>query len=194
MKIGLSYDQGSPEYRLYTGALMAATGHDRANIDVQPFWLAGPDRALDTTALQTIDALLLTGGADVRANPLWPGQARMGSPPPDPARDESEWTILTAAFALSPSDSRNLSRDAALLNVFRGGTLVPHLPTVADHQLNDDARHKIVKSMVDRRPCAAHRNPRRRARLAPRIIQAVAESRPRAPGLGDAPRRHDRGD
>ncbi|HVA34185.1 MAG TPA: gamma-glutamyl-gamma-aminobutyrate hydrolase family protein, partial [Candidatus Baltobacteraceae bacterium] len=91
MKIGLSYDPGSPKYRLYTGALMAAA--EQSNIDVQPFWLAGADQALNTTALQTIDALLLTGGADVE--PARYGQAGAnGISHTDPSRDAVEWTVL----------------------------------------------------------------------------------------------------
>lgn len=139
VKIGLSYDQGTPKFRLYTGALMAAA--EESNIDVQPFWLAGADRPLDTVALQTIDALVVTGGVDI-------SPARYGKPgangvsETDPRRDEAEWTVLTAAFARR-LPILAICRGMQLLNIFRGGTLVADLPTAAAHQLDDGERHPI---------------------------------------------------
>ncbi|HUA08523.1 MAG TPA: gamma-glutamyl-gamma-aminobutyrate hydrolase family protein [Candidatus Acidoferrales bacterium] len=140
MKIGLSFDQGSPKYRLYAGALMAAS--EAANIDVQPFWLAGADREVDSVALETIDGLVLTGGADVEP-------ARYGFRDEDgvcatySGRDSIEWTILDAAFARR-LPILAICRGMQLLNVYLGGTLVPDLPDAAAHQLSDDRRHRIV--------------------------------------------------
>ena len=139
VKIGLSYDKGTPKYRLYTGALMAAA--ETSNIDVQPFWLAGVERPFDETALLTVDALLITGGADIEP-------ARYGRPEADevcstfPGRDEAEWKILTAAFARR-LPILAICRGMQLVNVFRGGTLIPDLTTAAAHLLEDDARHPI---------------------------------------------------
>jgi putative glutamine amidotransferase len=140
VKIGLSYDQGTPEYRLYTGALMAAA--EESNIDVQTFWIAGADRPFNETGLLTVDAMVLTGGADV-------DPARYGKPEARalattyPGRDEAEWTILTAAFARR-LPILAICRGMQLFNVYRGGTLIPDIPNLATHMLPDDARHPIA--------------------------------------------------
>ena len=140
VKIGLSYDEGDPKYRLYTGALMAAA--EASGIDVSPFWLAGPDKPIDETALLTVDALVLTGGADV-------DPARYGRPDADalcktfPGRDEVEWEILTAAFARR-LPILAICRGMQLLNVFRGGTLIPDLPNRDAHRLPEGARHTVI--------------------------------------------------
>ena len=139
MKIGLSYHNGSAKYRLYAGALMAAG--EQANIDVQPLWLAGADRAPDRSAIGTMDGLILTGGSDVEPN-------RYGFADPEglcditPGRDEIEWEIVRAAFARR-LPVLAICRGMQLLNVYQGGTLVPHLPTSPAHRLEDDQRHPI---------------------------------------------------
>ena len=140
MKIGLSYDYGSPKYRLYAGALMAAA--DQNGIDVQPIWLAGTDRLLDETALQSMDGLVLTGGGDVEP-------ARYGFADPDglcdiqPGRDDIEWAILRAALERR-LPILAICRGMQLLNVFHGGSLVPHLPTTGEHRLTDEHRHHVT--------------------------------------------------
>ena len=139
MKIGLSYDEGTPKYRLYTGALIAAA--ERANIDVTPFWLAGADRSLDRTAIETIDGLVLTGGADVE-----PGRYGFADPQrrcdTSPGRDEIELAILARAIERR-LPILAICRGMQLLNVSQGGTLVPDLPTGPTHQLPDDQRHPV---------------------------------------------------
>jgi len=140
MKIGLSYDQGDPKYRLYAGALLAAS--EQANIDVQPFWLAGADRDTDRAAIETMDGLILTGGADVEPH-------RYGFIDSEnvctiyPGRDEVEWDILDAAFARR-LPMLAICRGMQLLNVYAGGTLVPDIPALANHQLDDEQRHLIT--------------------------------------------------
>ena len=139
MKIGLSYDQGTSKYPLYVGALLAAA--ELALIDVQPVWLAGAEKPLDRSALETIDGLILTGGADIEPQ-------RYNFADPDglckvsEGRDEVEWEILRAAMNRRRPIFA-ICRGMQLLNVFRGGTLVPHL--YGDyHRLDDDARHAVA--------------------------------------------------
>lgn len=139
MKIGLSYDQGTPKYRLYAGALMAAG--EQANIDVQPMWLAGHDRPLNRTALETMDGLVLTGGADVTPS-RYGFEDREHRCEIAPGRDEVEWEILRRAIERR-LPILAICRGMQLLNVFQGGTLVPDLPTAAAHKLDDRERHPI---------------------------------------------------
>lgn len=136
MKIGLSYDQGTPKYRLYLGALLAAA--EQALFHVDFVWLAGPDKPLDREALNEIDGLVLTGGADVEPQ-------RYGFRDPKglchtfPGRDEAEIGAITAAFERR-LPILAICRGMQLLNVYQGGTLVPDIP---GHVLDDEARHSI---------------------------------------------------
>jgi putative glutamine amidotransferase len=139
MKIGLSYDQGSPKYRLYAGALMAAG--EQAGIEVQPLWIAGSERETDRVAMRTVDGLLLTGGADVEGHRY--GEVANSAIQPLPGRDDIEWEILDAAFARR-LPILAICRGMQLLNVYRGGTLIPELPTAAAHKLDDSERHPIL--------------------------------------------------
>jgi putative glutamine amidotransferase len=140
VKIGLSYDAGSAKYRLYAGALLAAA--EQANIEVQPIWLAGTDRPTNRQVLETIDGLILTGGADV-------APSRYGFADPDavceitPGRDDVEYEILRAAL-LRRLPMLAICRGMQLLNVFQGGSLVPHLATVQAHRLEDRERHDVA--------------------------------------------------
>ncbi|HUB97387.1 MAG TPA: gamma-glutamyl-gamma-aminobutyrate hydrolase family protein [Stellaceae bacterium] len=139
VKIGLSFDQGSAKYRLYAGAVLAAA--EEAQIDIQPIWLAGAERQTNRTAIETIDGLILTGGADVEPH-------RYGFRDANhvcatfPGRDDAEWQILDAAFARR-LPMLAICRGMQLLNVFAGGTLVPDLPATGTHQLDDGQRHRI---------------------------------------------------
>ena len=139
MRIGLSYDQGTPKYRLYLGALLAAA--EQAGVEIVPLWMVGPDKPLEPYFLETLDGIIFTGGADVEPQ-------RYGFADPEslcetfPGRDEAELVMLESAF------SRRLPilaicRGMQLLNVYRGGTLVPHLTTTPDHRLRDEERHLV---------------------------------------------------
>jgi putative glutamine amidotransferase len=140
MKIGLSYDQGSPKYRLYVGALMAAA--EQTGIDVAPFWLAGTDREPDRTAMRTMDGLVITGGADVEPHRYGFRDDR-GVCVTYPGRDEIEWEILEAAFARR-LPMLAICRGMQLLNVYQGGSLQPDIPDLEHHQLEDDQRHLVT--------------------------------------------------
>ncbi|MDE2482265.1 MAG: gamma-glutamyl-gamma-aminobutyrate hydrolase family protein [bacterium] len=139
MKIGLSYDEGTPKYRLYTGALIAAA--ERANIDATPLWLAGAGQALDETALQTIDGLILTGGADVEPSRYGRTDAE-GLCTISPGRDDVELRILKRAIARR-LPILAICRGMQLLNVLQGGSLIPDLATRSAHQLPDEQRHPV---------------------------------------------------
>ena len=139
MKIGLSYDQGSPPYRLYLGALMAAAEH--AGVEVVPVWLAGADQPVDETALKTIDGLLLTGGADVEPS-NYGFKDENGVCHPFPGRDAIETRILDEAFERR-LPMLAICRGMQFLNVYQGGTLIPDLPGDA-HRLTDNERHRVV--------------------------------------------------
>jgi putative glutamine amidotransferase len=140
VKIGLSYTMGSPKYRLYVGALLAAA--ERYGIDAQPQWLASPNDPVNRALLETMDGLILTGGADV-------APSRYGFADPErvceiaPGRDEAEWEILAVA-TLRRIPTLAICRGLQLLNVFHGGTLVPHLASTEHHRLEDTDRHPVA--------------------------------------------------
>lgn len=73
-----------------------------------------------------LDGLVLSGGADLdpRSYGRTPGPQ---AGPAEPRRDEFEFALLDAAWA-SRLPVLGICRGAQLINVARGGTLVPHLP------------------------------------------------------------------
>lgn len=139
MRIGLSFDQGTPKYRLYLGALLAAA--ERAGLEIVPLWLASAERPLEPYFLETLDGIIFTGGADVEPQ-------RYGFDDPQglcetlPGRDQQEFAMLESAFQRR-LPILAICRGMQLLNVYRGGTLIPHLTTAADHLLRDDERHMV---------------------------------------------------
>ena len=139
VKIGLSYDEGKPQYRLYVGALIAAA--DELGIEnLELLWLAGAAQPLDRDGLDDIDGLVLTGGADV--DPHRYGQNdRDGLAHLFPGRDDAEWRILESALARR-LPMLAICRGMQLLNVFHGGTLVLDLADPA-HELPDTERHPV---------------------------------------------------
>lgn len=138
MRIGLSYHQGRPKDPLYEAALLEAG--ERFGAEIEPVWLAGLDKTLDPAVLQTLDGLVLTGGADVVPSRYGfddrEGVCRFVLP----KRDEAELPIV--AFALERRlPILAICRGMQLLNVARGGSLVPDLP---GHDWDDDsARHSV---------------------------------------------------
>jgi putative glutamine amidotransferase len=140
MRIGLSFDQGTPKYRLYLGALLAAA--DAANLPVEPVWLECTGLDFNTDAIHTIDGLILNGGADVEP-------ARYGCDDQAaecitcPGRDEAELAILKVALERRVPILA-ICRGMQLLNVVRGGTLIPQIGPAATHQLPDSERHAVL--------------------------------------------------
>ncbi len=139
MRIGLSFDQGTPKYRLYLGALLAAA--EQAELEVVPLWMASAQKPLEPYFLETLDGIVFTGGADIEPR-------RYGFDDPQslcktlPGRDEQELAMLESAFQRR-LPILAICRGMQLLNVYRGGTLTPHLKAAADHLLRDDERHMI---------------------------------------------------
>lgn len=143
VRIGLSFDQGTPKYALYASALEAAG--ERFGYWVDPVWLAGIDEPLDTDALAGVDGIVLTGGADV--DPL-----RYGFDDPDelcrfamPERDDRERPIIDEIFRRH-LPTLAICRGMQFLNVCLGGTLVPDL---ANHDGDDDERRHPVRIAPD---------------------------------------------
>ncbi len=137
MRIGLSYDQGTPKYRLYRDALIEAAA--RFGHSVEPAWLASVGRAPDLAVIESLDGIVMTGGADVEP---W----RYGFEDPGGVciytlheRDEAELPILAAALDRG-IPILAICRGMQLLNVACAGTLVPDLP---GHEIPDELRHPV---------------------------------------------------
>jgi putative glutamine amidotransferase len=139
LRIGLSYDQGTPKYVFYERALREAA--TRYGHRVDPVWLAGPSGSAGRDVLESLDGLVLTGGADVTPQ-------RYGFDDPGglcihalPERDEAELPIVD--FMLERRlPTLAICRGMQFLNVALGGSLVPDLP---DHETDDDGwRHAVA--------------------------------------------------
>jgi len=150
VRIGLSYDQGTADYALYASALEAAG--ERYGIRVEPVWLAGVVFPLNRAAVESVDGVVMTGGADVEP---WrygfedrEGLCRLTIE----ERDEAELPILEAIFRRR-IPVLAICRGMQLLNIYRGGTLEPDIPNhdVAD----DDYRHPIRLAPDSRLACYA---------------------------------------
>lgn len=123
MRIGLSYHGGHPEYDAYPEALSrraAALG-----IALGTSWLAGAQCETRLDLLGALDAIIFTGGADVEPH-------RYGFADPgglcrtQPERDALEWEMLER-LGERPLPILAICRGAQVLNVFRGGSLIPDL-------------------------------------------------------------------
>lgn len=138
MKIGLSFDQGTPKYALYASALARAGelfGHS-----VEPVWLAGVAQPLDSVALGEVEGIVLTGGADIDPRRYGFDDAEGLCRFAMPERDVAELPVLEEIFRRSVP-TLAICRGMQFLNVFRGGTLVPDLP---NHDGDDDDRRHPV--------------------------------------------------
>ncbi len=83
-------------------------------------------------SLDSLDGLLLTGGADI--NPALYGQARVAeSDAADDARDELELRLLREALA-ADVPVLAICRGLQLFNVACGGTLIQHLDSTEVHR------------------------------------------------------------
>jgi len=140
MRIGLSYDQGSPKYRLYAERLAEAARS--FGFDVEQSWLAGAALPLDRSALARIDGLVLTGGADVEPHRYGLDDIA-GACKTFDGRDDAELQILGHAL-VEGVPILAICRGLQLLNVRLGGTLIPDLSSGKPHILKDTERHPIV--------------------------------------------------
>lgn len=95
-------------------------------------------------AVDEYDGLLLPGGGDV--DPTYYYQALNGSYPEDidPVLDELQFSF-TDRFVKAGKPILGICRGLQLLNVYFGGSLIQHLPTVANHSsgADHDLVHKV---------------------------------------------------
>ncbi|CAM3213423.1 putative glutamine amidotransferase [Williamsia muralis] len=120
-----------------------------------------PYEAGHEDTIDRVDALIITGGQDVHPA-MWGGSVEAASVPAgssrtsgfalDPDRDFYESTLLRAAINRSVP-VLGICRGHQLLNVARGGTLIPDLPaTTVEHYLTDaaptDGRAEHVVSFI----------------------------------------------
>jgi len=139
MRIGLSFDQGTPKYRLYLGALLAAA--DVAGIEIRADWLASPEKPLQEHTLDGLDGIIFTGGSDIEPE-------RYGFTDTEhlcktqPGRDEPELRMMAYAIE-NRLPIMAICRGMQLLNVYQGGSLIPNLATAPDHRLRDEERHQV---------------------------------------------------
>jgi gamma-glutamyl-gamma-aminobutyrate hydrolase PuuD len=91
-----------------------------------------PPRAEVVAAVDRLDAVVLSGGADIAADRYRTlPHPRAGVPRPD--RDEAELAVLARALARG-IPVLGVCRGAQLLNVGLGGSLVQHLPDTVGHE------------------------------------------------------------
>lgn len=102
---------------LYLAAIVEAGG-DPLALDA----LADPEARLN--AFETMDGLLLSGGADVE--PARYGQTSQGALSTEPDRDALEWAAWLAALERR-LPILGICRGLQVINVFAGGRLVQHL-------------------------------------------------------------------
>lgn len=123
MRIGLSYHGGDSDYDAYAQAL--ARRGEALGIAVETLWLAGSGLPGQIAALDAIDAVVFTGGADVE--PCRYGREDAATVCRcDPERDAREWAMLER-LRHRPLPMLAVCRGAQLLNVFHGGSLIPDL-------------------------------------------------------------------
>jgi putative glutamine amidotransferase len=139
MRIGLSFHGGDPDYEYYPSALHRRA--DAIGISLETEWLAGKGRPQRFDLIDSLDAVVLTGGPDV--GPERYGLTdTAGTCRTDPERDAIEWVLLEELTA-NPKPTLAICRGAQLLNVFHGGSLIPDLhERNAVHRRDDSFRRR----------------------------------------------------
>ena len=121
LRFGMSYAPSRGPYVNYHGAVRAAGS--RLSLEVETL-----DLSADPEAVAAVDAILFTGGPDVD-----PGAYGMSEYLPlcmvDTERDALERRLFEEANARRLPIFA-ICRGAQLLNVMRGGTLIPDLPDI----------------------------------------------------------------
>jgi len=131
--IGLSKGSGSPKYENY-GAWLRAGGIDIELIDLS--------RSNDLeTDMETLDGLVLTGGSDID-----PARYERPDYAPvcahiDTSRDELELEALRIAEERE-IPVLGICRGLQIVNVYHGGTLVPHLPDVLGREAHNEDKDR----------------------------------------------------
>lgn len=132
LRIGLSHGDDE-HYGNYPKALRRVGA--RLGFEVEPVWLHDGESG-------RLDGIVLTGGEDVDPGRYGRDDAR-DLCEVDAARDASEWGLADACGHLP---TLAICRGSQLLNVYHGGTLIPHLATAGDHVRHDgvDSEHAVV--------------------------------------------------
>lgn len=146
MRIGLSYHGGDHDYDAYPQALCRRA--QALGIAAETVWLAGSQRETRLELLDGLDAIVLTGGADVEPH-------RYGFADPQglcqtkPERDAVEWEILERLRA-RPLPTLAICRGAQILNVFHGGSLIADLADKnAVHRRDGDERREHAVRILE---------------------------------------------
>jgi putative glutamine amidotransferase len=92
----------------------------------------GVDSVRNPESLDSLDGLLLSGGADI--NPARYGHSNAGSDEVDDARDELEMRLLREALA-ADVPVLAICRGLQVFNLVCGGTLIQHLPSTPVHRV-----------------------------------------------------------
>jgi putative glutamine amidotransferase len=139
--IGISKGSGTPKYANY-GAWLTGDDPDVAVLDLA-------QEADVAAAMARVDGLLLTGGSDVDPRRYRMPEYAAQCIDVDEERDAREFLMLEVA------EARDLPvlavcRGMQILNVFRGGTLIPHVPDrIGGSQAHgkrgdDDGEHEVI--------------------------------------------------
>lgn len=120
---------------------MRCTGALALGMEIETLWLAGWERETRLDLLEALDAIVLTGGADVEPH-------RYGFADPQavcktkPQRDAVEWEILER-LQVRPLPTLAICRGAQILTVFHGGSLIADLAEKnAVHRRDGDERRE----------------------------------------------------
>lgn len=138
LRIGLSYDEGKPEYGRYASALVEAG--ERLGIVAEPIWLAGLNHPFQPKLLDDLAGVVLTGGADVAPERYGLTDSN-GLCRPIRERDDAELPLVRAVVERE-LPVLAICRGMQLLNVVCGGTLVPDLPGHDDP--DESGRHTVA--------------------------------------------------
>jgi putative glutamine amidotransferase len=123
LRIGLSYRGEGDEYAAYPAALQRRA--DALGIAIETEWLASREAVSDSSRVDAVDALVLTGGEDVEPHRYGRSDAAALCRT-NPRRDAIEWDFLER-LRRRAVPMLAICRGAQLVNVFLGGTLVPDL-------------------------------------------------------------------
>ena len=111
-----------------------------------PYLLPNTDPDLAEAYVEPLDAVMLSGGADI-------DPARYGAEPhpethpPDPERDAFELAVLRAARERE-LPVLGICRGMQLINVAHGGTLIQHVPDVTNGEHRDLLRWNVSSNPV----------------------------------------------
>ncbi|MFZ1573065.1 MAG: gamma-glutamyl-gamma-aminobutyrate hydrolase family protein [Chlorobiota bacterium] len=139
MIIGISKGSGHPKYKNYSNWI----SKDRA--DVMTIDLSESENKFEN--LKFIDGLILTGGPDVNPNLYESPDLMDKCDLVDMMRDDFEYKLIEFAEE-NNIPILGICRGLQILNVYYGGSLIPHIPEVVSENIhsknnNQDNYHQI---------------------------------------------------